>query len=398
VRDVQLLAQHGFGKTDKVEQGLTDGSINGVVISPRYESPTRLKDWATSLKASYPGALVLVDPQFYISAIPGAREGRLPEYPYFRPELGRRDFVKGDSIKAYVKETLDYQVDLAVDRLIGPTVYVESLDGAWAQVALTLMDEAQSYQKTLGNRIPLVLPICIAEEALHAGPAFDEFLDMLTAQTNAAGFYISVSRAQVASDPYMLGEHLGCLMYMAYILSAINCLETHIAYASFIAVPLAAVGTTSCASGWFSSLRRFSVSDLLPRGGAHPRERYSSAGLLNSILRSPELPDIVRVVGADAVFSNTGYDGDLMRNTAGTVWTPRSSALHHWIVLRQLVGAIESQPDLESRIELLSVMIKDAKSHYSAYNNNGGIGLETRFDHLDQWSLAIGTFREQLAH
>jgi len=395
---VQLLAQHGFGKTDKVEQGLLDRSIDGVVISPRHENPTHLREWIDSLRGDYPSVFVLFDPQFYVGAYPGASEGRLPEYPYFRTDLRKRDFVARDSIKAYVSATLDYQISLAPDRLVAPNVYVDSLDGAWAQIAFSLMDEAQSYRKTAGTKIPLILPICVAEETLHPGPDLDEFLDTLTAQTEAAGFYISVSRASLAWDPELSAEHLGCLMYISYVLSAVNGLETHFAYSSFVAVPLSAVGATSCACGWFNSLRRFSVFDLIPRRGSHAKERYSSAGLLNSILRNPELIDMARVLGNDMVFSHTNYDDDLMKHTGTAIWSPRTSALHHWAVLRQLVSAIEGQQDLTSKLALLSAMVRDAKSRHAEYNEHGGLRLETSFAHLDEWNAAIAIFSELLAH
>lgn len=395
---MQLLAQHGFGKTDKVEQGLSDGSIDGVVMSPRYESPANLKSWVSSLRTEYPKAFVSIDPQFYVGAVSGASEGRLPEYPYFRTDLRKRDFVARNSIRTSVVSTLDYQLNLAPDRLMAPTVYIDSLDGAWSQIAFSLMDEAQSYHRDLATNIPLILPLCINEEILHSGSDFDELLDTLTSQTEAKGFYVMVSQGSSAVDPSMSREHLGCLMYMTHVLSAINNLETHVAYSSFIAVPMSAIGATSCACGWFNSLRRFSVADLIPRRGSRAREKYSSGRLLASILRSPELTDMARVLGPSEIFSHTAYDDDLMKHIDTAAWGPRNSALHHWAVLRQLVHAMDDQPDLESRLKLLSIMIADAKSRYVRYNTSGSLRLETSFAHLDEWSAAIGVFRELQAH
>jgi hypothetical protein len=394
---VYLLAQHGSGKTDKVEQGLVDHNVDGVVVSPRHESPTHLKGWVDSLRRDYPSALIMFDPEFYVGTFPGASEGRLPDYPYFRTDLRRRDFAGHDSLQAYASETLDYQISLVLDRLVAPTVYVDNLNGAWAQVALSLMSEARSYHKSLNTKTPLILQICIAEEVLQPGQDLDEFLDTLTAQSEIAGFYISVSRPSLAGDPAMSAEHLGCLMYLTHVLSAINGLETHLAYSSFLAVPLSAVGATSCSCGWFNSLRRFSILDLMPRGGSHPREKYSSAPLLNSILRTPELTDMAGVLGMDSVFSHTEYDADLMKHPDTAVWSPRTSALHHWAVLRQLVHAIESQGDLDSRLKLLSTMIGDAKSSYAEYNSSDRLRLQTKFGHLDEWNGAVATFRDLLA-
>lgn len=35
-----LFAQHGSGKSDKIESGLSAGLIRGVVLSPRFERRT----------------------------------------------------------------------------------------------------------------------------------------------------------------------------------------------------------------------------------------------------------------------------------------------------------------------------------------------------------------------
>jgi hypothetical protein len=99
----------------------------------------------------------------------------------------------------------------------------------------------------------------------------------------------------------------------------------------------------------------------------------------------------------DSVFSHTEYDADLMKHPDTAVWSPRTSALHHWAVLRQLVHAIESQGDLDSRLKLLSTMIGDAKSSYAEYNSSDRLRLQTKFGHLDEWNGAVATFRDLLA-
>ena len=64
-----ILAQHGWGKTNKIEQGLASGSIGGVIMSPRDETPTNLASFLTDIATNQPSVERLVDPQLYAGAI-----------------------------------------------------------------------------------------------------------------------------------------------------------------------------------------------------------------------------------------------------------------------------------------------------------------------------------------
>ena len=85
-----VLAQVGWGKSDYMETGLADGVIEGAVLSPRYDDPGTTKSYAKGLKVQGRSTpFVLFDPQFYVTTIAAAKDGRLPDYPYYVPSLTR---------------------------------------------------------------------------------------------------------------------------------------------------------------------------------------------------------------------------------------------------------------------------------------------------------------------
>ena len=86
---MSILAQHGYGKSDKLEQGIADGSIQGVIVSPRDERPENL----AALLDSIPNNLErLADPQVYAGTVVNPRVGKLPQYNHYRANLTPASF------------------------------------------------------------------------------------------------------------------------------------------------------------------------------------------------------------------------------------------------------------------------------------------------------------------
>ena len=73
-----IFAQHGWGKGNKIETGINDGSLDGVIASPSNETPSNLADFLSRLP---PNIERLVDPQLYISTLPERRNDQFGKYP-----------------------------------------------------------------------------------------------------------------------------------------------------------------------------------------------------------------------------------------------------------------------------------------------------------------------------
>ena len=66
---MSLLAQHGWGKSNKIERGIETGTLSGVILSPRDESPPNLSAYVEALRRNDPNLTVMVDPQFYATTV-----------------------------------------------------------------------------------------------------------------------------------------------------------------------------------------------------------------------------------------------------------------------------------------------------------------------------------------
>lgn len=187
-----LYAQHGYGKSNKIERGIDAGHLGGVILSPRDEKPENMVDYIHQLRTSYKNLQILFDPQFYVSAIIPSKEGYLSHYEYFQPNLTRRNFINPANIAMYVRNIIDYQAMLNVSRIISPTILFESFNDPWSQISLTLANASASYYAELENVPPILISICFSESALSNFDALNEFLDMISL-LGVQGFYLIIN-------------------------------------------------------------------------------------------------------------------------------------------------------------------------------------------------------------
>ena len=146
-----LLAQCGYGKSEKVQKGLRDGSVEGVILSPRDESQEHLVEFSHQIRNEFKNALILFDPQFYAATLADPRNGKLLEYRYYSDNrrLSRTQFG-ARHVSKYAKDCLDFQHSElgTVDYLISPSVVFEDFQDSWSQVALNLADASLDYHST----------------------------------------------------------------------------------------------------------------------------------------------------------------------------------------------------------------------------------------------------------
>ncbi|NQT19251.1 MAG: hypothetical protein HQ592_06070, partial [Planctomycetes bacterium] len=135
-----LLAQHGWGKSDKITTALNDGSISGLIVSPRDETPENAESLIESIASDHPASTRLFDPLFHAGMITPANDGKLPEYGYYKPNLTRRDFIGTAKYAGYAAGTLGFQYDLRVSAIVSPTIELINFGDSTAQIALQLAD------------------------------------------------------------------------------------------------------------------------------------------------------------------------------------------------------------------------------------------------------------------
>lgn len=391
-----LYAQHGYGKSDKIDRGILNRDIEGVILSPKDETSDKMIEYVNYLQTNYPSVDILFDPQFYVSTIVPANEGKLISYNYYSPSLTRKNFVVPSDLTRYVKQTIDYQLGLNLRKMVSPSVLIDNFNDTWSQIALSLAHESEAYHRSISNDSLLLISLCFNESALRNNDALNEFLDMISS-LDVHGFYIIVKRENNGSpqiEPIILQN----LMYLSYVLSDINQYEVVFGYTDFVGIPLYATGISAISCGWYTGLREFSLSRFQPStGGRRPLARYSSQQLLNSVLIIPELDTINRLGMINSVLSNTNYDGAIRSNPANAVWPLDVSCLHHWQILSRIIFGIDSFASVSEKLDYVITLIEQAELVYSNLFS-AGILLDNKSNgsHLRQWRIGIDGFRNQV--
>lgn len=395
---MSVYAQAGWGKSDKVIRGLQDGTISGVIWSPKDEFPHSMVVNIRGYKASFPQTIMLFDPQFYTTLLVGAKDRCLREYSYWRP-LTRPDLSNPANARIYVQETLDYQATLGVDRLISPNILIDAFGSVDSNIALVLTNEAVSYyahQSRENHLPPLLISLIISEDALSSPSNFDAFLDEMSI-VPAAGFYLIVCRNdphyQVAFEPNALEN----LLYLVYVLSELNSYEVICGYSDFVGILLRSVGATAVGTGWYSNLRHFTMDRFLPSSPMRQaRPRYSSQPLINSILLDEM--DVINNAGHLAsVLSGTTYDVVFhsVANPSNAPWPIDESTLHHWAVLQSLIASA-TRGTIQQNLNNCISMIANSQIVYNTVGRFMPFNVYTGDHHLQQWQTAISNFRARV--
>ena len=396
-----LLAQCGYGRSNKIELGLQAGSISGVILSPRDEGRERLESFQAELRRNVPASTVLFDPQFYAATLPNARDGNLAEYPYYTNNSGlSRNQFRPRQIQEYVGACLDYQVKSlpGVTYLISPSVSFDDFRDSWSQIALSMAEASIDHCAEQNIATPLLVTIVLSESSLRDPAKMNEFLDTLSA-LEVAGFYLLIQRNSTTLTPAMDVGSMSSLLYFVYVLAALNDFKVVIGYSDWMGFLFQAVGATMCASGWHNSLKQFTLSRFLPQtGGRRPRKRYSSLPLLSCPLIVPELEDVYRAGLLQSVLTG-GKNDPILRNGPArgeAEWSDAISCLAHWESLSRLYATVEALPTIPARLVTATKLIRAAESAYTRLNaSNIYFEPSTGPEHLTLWLDSIVEFRQE---
>lgn len=385
-----IFAQHGWGKGNKIETGINDGSLDGVIASPSNETPSNLADFLSRLP---PNIERLVDPQLYISTLPERRNDQFGKYPQSCHNLTPASFSLTE-IQRLVSVTLDWQNRLDVTAFLSPTVVIDDLAGQWALVASML---AQETVARYGQDKPLLLSLVVEEAALRQQRLVHQWLDELT-RFDVDGFYVVVKRTSDSYSQRYEPQALTSLLYLCYSLAELNRYRVIAGYTDMATLLMHAVGVEATASGWYGTLRQFSDHRFLPatRGG-RARDRYSSLPLLNSILIT-ELDSIHAGGLITDVLSGTTYDARFQgtSNPENVAWPQGEAALHHWCVLEAIAGLAAGNPP-SARLDAARGAILQAQLLYRRLANLVPFTTETGASHLEDWLEGLDRFRTEAA-
>lgn len=390
---MSLYAQHGYGKGSKIDKGLNEGDINGVILSPKAETPEKIFEYSQQLSSNHPNATILFDPQFFVCNFQGdINSGKLPLYPYFQSDLSRSKLSNPQNIHNYTQKVFDFQSTLRLKSIISPTIAIDSFDGRESQIAVSLAYESISVSN---NPEKTLISLCINENAFNNKPAMEEFLNVISL-LDAEGFYIIIERESNTSKPTEISPNkLTNIMYFLYILSEVNLYNVILGYSDLLSIPLSVVGNITFSSGWYSNLKSFSEANYRPStGGRRPRKRYSSDLLMGSLLLIPEIITLTRNGLQQTFRVDSPYNAALSSESS---WTDEISCLHNWHILSRILTEIDSQSSISNKISLLKNKIISAMESYSIIERSiPMLDSKSNGSHLSLWEIALEQIESEL--
>lgn len=389
---MSLYAQHGYGKGNKLDKGIKDGLLSGIILSPKAEKPERIKEYIDNTYKNHPQIDILFDPQFYVGAFAGEKsEGKLNQYPYYKPDITRAKLSVPRNLHQYAEDVIGYQEELNLKKIISPTILFDDFNGKQSQIAVSLAYEAVSLSE---DNADLLIALCINENAFRNREAMNEFLDIISL-LDVRGFYLIIDRATSnAKESFINGDVLINIMQFCYTLATINEYEVILGYTDLLSIPLTVTGVSATACGWHNGLKMFAESNFRPStGGRRPRKRYTSSKLLNSILLLPEMYTIRSIGHMKNVLSGTQYDSILSSTFNDAEWTDEISCLHNWCTLGNIIKEIENGSTIGKKIDLVTSKIMEASQLYRILNNRVPFELKSGNSHLNVWLTALNEFR-----
>ncbi|MCP5547766.1 MAG: hypothetical protein H7A50_10385 [Akkermansiaceae bacterium] len=380
---MQLLAQHGYGNGGKIETGLEEGLIDGVIFGAKDIGPDKLAATLEKMEEGHPDSVRLFDPQFYASLIaaqPGARLGSLVgegSHSYFESRR-RRDLERDDLVVEDIINVLNYQLALPVSALIAPNIVIRrSFDSIEGTIAKTFLRCAADEVEIDDGR-PLYATLAVSAPALNDKIELQNFLQEITELENPPdGFYLLLEKPDSAIiSPLTEPDILSRWMLMTYTLK-LNGFHVINGYTDALSPYLAAAGSDAAATGWYNTQKNFSLKKFEPVSefARRPIQRYTSAALLKSI-RYTELHDLRDRF--PEVMNGLSYDDCYDPDEGSAPDSPISEALQNWqgiaamnmhaveddvdVSLENCRGALDEAEEIYGRIQEYGLTMRDRSS------------------------------------
>jgi hypothetical protein len=219
------------------------------------------------------------------------------------------------------------------------------------------------------------------------------FLQEVTELENAPrGFYLLIEHPDQDIPPTLEESDILSRWMLVNRVLSLSGYEIINGYADILAPYLGAAGATSVASGWFNTLKVFSLRKFSPSSGMarQPVPRYTSARLLKSIRHTEleslraDFPEILNGGPTDRY-----YDEDEGSHPSGI-----GEALQNWECLKRITQLVtEGNP--EASINSIQTALDQAEETYAEIGA-AGISLRERSnnEHIRLIRDELAAFRE----
>jgi len=393
---MNILAQHGHQPGEKINRGLKEAVMNGVIFSARYAPPEKARTLINEAKLMKPDAEILLDPEFYATPLigsPNCQLGSLADWPFFKGQK-RRDLIREKAVVAILKEAQQAMINLDVSAYIAPSVYIpQSFDSIEGAAALNFIERAKG---VFGKKKPVYATLAVDGRALLSSGDFQAFVNDLTSLDDPPdGFYVLIGggplseRTDLVQADIIDAKVIGGWMFLNYVLSQNNFRVVN-GFADVLTPFLAVAGGASCATGWWANLRVFSMGRYVKTpnsGGQTPAIRYLSKLLLNHIKNterydySQVIPEIANGLSFDAAYDKGSPDR-------------ADEALQTWEALGSLASQVMTG-NIANDLAALRDRVTKAGEAYARLRMFGiTAGYETTTEYLDQLEKGIDVFKQ----
>lgn len=389
---MKLFAQHGYGEGEKVNNGLKDGLISGVIFGAKDINPDRLETRLNEIKKEFPDAGRLFDSQYFVSLIgndPNIKLGKLDEYSFFKAR--RRSQLEANNLVAEeIRKVLEFQVGLPVTHIIAPNILISrSFDSVEAVISKSFIRQTRKIFDEFKVKQPVFTTLAISREALIDTAELESFLNDITLLDSPPdGFYLLIAARDVeARYDIFNADVIAAWMLLNYSLK-INGFKVINGYSDILSPFLGAVGGDIGCTGWWSNLRFFSLDRFAPEatGGRLPVQRYLSAKLLNRItfyelnaLRR-FVPQIVNGLAKDKAYEN---------EPERTV-----EILQTWEALSSMLESMADSNDVSKNLNKCADAIKLAEQLYSEIKFRYRLDPKSDDNHLEPLREGINLFKK----
>lgn len=390
-----ILAQHGYGPSDRVEVGLTDTSIDGVIISASNANPDQIQDYCSSIRKVRSDAFMLFDPEYYVNFIQEADKfGKLADYPYFLHPMAPSDLASPKLLQETTEKVIKFQIDQGFKQITVPTLEITSFGSANEPYALSLLHASAEYVADNHKDTELYGSLLINENAFYDVERMALFLDAITRVKGLRGFYIVVDRSDSQKSFWTNPQSLSAYMYLIHTLSSNKTVV--LGYTDGAALLGLAAGASYVSNGWWQNSGNFTKKRFVASGGRR-RATYYSRQLMSTMYVDGELSVLVGKGLGDKIANTTKYDKNVSSDPLNPAsWNERDAVFHKWLVLSEHDHELASLPDEAARMSLLAEKIGAAKELSETMNGllPDGFNANHGPEKLRTWLAAMEQYRK----
>lgn len=389
-----IIAQHGYAASDRVEKGLQDQIIDGVVISASNVKPEEVQAKLTNITTTSSNAFVLFDSEYYVNFMDEADKfGKLVDYKYFKHPKAVSDLASPKALQAISKEVIDNQVRWGFNKLTSPSIEVPTFGSANESYSLSLLNSTIEYVEDHVKDKELYGSILLNEAAFNDLERMGAYLDILTRPNSLTGYYLVVDRTGGARPFWENPQSLAAYMYFINVLSS-NKKDVILGYCDGTALLGLAVGASHASVGWWQNSTNFTKRRFIKSGGRRRKEYYSKQ-LMNSIHIDGELVPLIESGLVDRVADSTKYDDEISNDPNDTtVWTDEKAILHKWTAMHENAVEIAKGVSVKEKLKIVEEQLLNAQRTYRDVTSYvpGGFDSGTGPNKINVWLNAISLY------